>query len=607
MATKTALWELRPWVPYINTSDDPAMLKPPACRNIENRVTGVDTALLKRGGINKDWDSGTSGSDAIVGASDFWYLSGSSKLQTKVALKADGSFQSYDPDDGTITALTNAGIAVTTPTIASMLTFNSRLIMAIDGATNRVKKYSGSGNVEDLRALFNHTTVSRASSGTTRTLVLDGPFKGSTGDSAVITGVGGTDYNGTFTITSVSTTTLPNDTIQYTSVNLAEGTTADTGGTVHGLAPNGHIVGEHQGRLLLTEKGRPDRLHYSETGNHEIWWGYGDSGVIDLTVGDNDQEGISGIFPTFNGDLFVAKKTKLYRIRGLIPYHSIEVVSNSLGCVSHESIAAIDKRDIIWASEKGIHSLATTEKYGDYEDAFISKDIQRSFNDDWTQSRKRYLKGRYDSSRNLYYLGVTEEDLGTKNNCVWVYNVDLGKWISRWPNIACETIFIAKDSDGERPYFGSDTGRVYKAFSGDKYDKSETGSASAISFFLRTGKIFVTENPYQTIGFKKGVLYYTPRGTQTLTMGCKIDKFAEQNLSFDQSGGGTALGASFTLGTSVLGSEGLHAPYERDFLGYGRGVEITLSESSQLGDFAVIGLGIEYQPMGVVHAVNTGS
>jgi hypothetical protein len=605
---RTSVIASRPWIPWINTSKDPAALKPfDECVNIENRITGVRDSFQKRPGINKDWDSGTSGTDSVIGGSDYWYLDSGVKTQTKVTVNEAGVFRKY-ASDGTITAITNDGIALTTPTICSMEVYNGKLIMAFDGSSNRVKKYSGTGNITDLEAGFDHTTASRSSSGTTRTLVLAQSFKGLNGDRIVVAGVGEATYNGNFTVTSVSTTTLTNDTITYTASGaLAEGSTADTGGTVDGLAPNGNIIAKHQGRALLTDKNEKDRLHYSETFNHEKWWGYGDSGAMDFDPDDNDPEGITGVFPTFNGDLFVAKKTKLYRVIGVIPFHQIVTVSESIGCVSHETIAAIDKTDIIWASEKGVHSLATTVQYGDYEEAFISADIQESFNEDWSISRRKYMKGRYLSNENVYMLGVTEEDLGTTaNNCVWLYHTTLKRWISRWPNVECETVFIANDSDRRRAYFGSSTGRVYQSFTDDRFDTSEAGTEAAVSALAKTGLIFPAGDPTAVCGFKRVILYYTPKSTQTISISAKIDKFSAQSTAFDETGGGTPLGTGFTLGSTRLGSEGMYAPYSRLIDGYGHGVQLTLTENTKLANYSIEGIGLEFQPMDLTHDPNKG-
>jgi hypothetical protein len=244
MPRKTAVIAKRPpqnpWIPYIVTSKDPAALLPfDECVNIENRITGEGNSFEKRPGINKDWDDGTSGTDSVIGGADFWYLDSGSKVQTKVTVNEAGVFRKYS-SSGAITAITNDGVALTTPTICTSLVYNGQLLMAFDGTSNRVKKYAGTGNITDLEAGFNHTTVSRESTTTTRKIVLGESYKGSSGDRIVVAGMGEATYNGNFTISSITTTTLTNDTISYTAgSSLNEASTGDTAGSVDGLAPNG--------------------------------------------------------------------------------------------------------------------------------------------------------------------------------------------------------------------------------------------------------------------------------------------------------------------------------------------------------------------------------
>jgi len=620
MPPRTQLFQLLPWIGGMDTSSEPALIPENKLANAENLILGVNDSKQKREGINKDWDSGSSGNNAIIGGTDFWYLDSGAMTQKRVSIDEAGVMRSYNITDGTISTITVDGVALSSPTIASCQVMNSTLAIAMDKTANRIKKWSGSGNATDLLAKWNHTTVSRSSSTTTRTIVLGERFKGAVGDVVVVSGMGAASYNGTFTVTAVATTSVTNDTISYTGgSSVTEGSTADTGGTIQGLAPNGSILQVHQGRMLTNDKAKPYRIHYSAVGDCEKWGGYDDSGVIDFEVGDNDQVGVTAIFPTFQGDLYVTKRGKLYRVRGIIPDYVIEKVSDGIGCLSQEAVTAVDQSDVIWVSEKGVHSLVTTEKFGDTEQMFLSKDIQKSFNSKglyaWKAARKKYIKVRYLSPQNLVFFGVTEEGLTTaasaaphtENNSLWVLNTTNQQWISRWPNVSCETIFVGDDSDAKRLYLGSSSGRIYKTFTGTVTDTTEAGAASAITLKVKTGKLLLDKNPYMNKDFLFLSLLYTPRGVQTITGTVVVDNFTPQSVAFDESGSGSLLGSSFTLGTSVLGSEGVFAPYPRLIYGRGRTIQVELQESGSNSNYSIEGLAIEYQPSGVTHEVNSGA
>jgi len=82
------------------------------------------------------------------------------------------------------------------------------------------------GNI--TKTLPDSTTTFRARASNVATLTTAAAHGLTAGDVVVIAGVGGTGYNGTFTVVSAPTTTS----ITYASVEADEGSTADIGGTV---------------------------------------------------------------------------------------------------------------------------------------------------------------------------------------------------------------------------------------------------------------------------------------------------------------------------------------------------------------------------------------
>jgi hypothetical protein len=266
---------------------------------------------------------------------------------------------------------------------------------------------------------------------------------------------------------------------------------------------------------------------------------------------------------------------------------------------------------VVWVSERGIHSLTTTQKFGDVESSFLSKDIQYSFNGQgrygWDVSRRKYTKLRYLPTENAVFLATTESRLsGTKNNCLWILNTNTGQWDSRWPDVSCESIFVGSDSR-KRIYCGSATGRLYQTFSGNRFDTSEANLESTFVWRVKTAKILVDKNPNIKKAYKSLRLIYTPVGTQTITASIKVDGNSSYSREFPDSGTGALLGTDFILGTSLLGSGGVFGPRSRSLVGSGRSIEITLSESGATADFAISGISIEFQPEGLVYTTEQGA
>lgn len=404
--------------------------------------------------------------------------------------------------------------------------------------------------------------------------------------------VGFTSINNTLIITATGTANTP---LKYAGTGNLE----DLGGS----PPNGSICQMHQGRIWMNDKTDPDRLHYSTTYNPEEWNGTGDSGAIDIGQGDNDPEGITAIFPTFKGELFVAKKTKLYRVSGTAPEnYSVSRVTDGLGCVGQRTVASIDSEDVFFISERGVHSLRTTIEFGDLKSVYISRDIQKDFNEDWSKTRQEQLQAAYIPEQNLYAVAVTDtEESATVNKVIWLYKLAEpgqasfeGAWF-RWPGVECEALALFRDSDKQRLYLGSSTGRVAKTFDGTDTDTNESGTPVAIQMRVKTGRIFPDKNIYTVKAFKRFGLIYKPVGTHEVTVKVQIDDYPTQSLSFSESNPGDLLGIDFTLGSSVLGSTLPLAPASVTIDGYGRGFSIDITQSGTAEELEIQGFTMEYE------------
>jgi len=583
VARKTKIFSLMPWIGGINTSLDPSTIPANQLIRANNVVFGTRGSRTKRDGINFDWDDASNGTDSICGLHEFWFGTAAGKTQKLVGVTDGKKIYSYGTD-GARSADLFAGTAWSSAvTRASMASGNNLCVIAVDGSGNVMKKWTGSGNVANLGVNSTTGDTTNGSATIANVASFTGAVVGAT--------ISGNGIPANTTISSITTTTI------VMSAN-ATATAAGVAITFTVTPPVASLVREHQGRLWCNDKTNVDRLHYSPISNPEVWNGLGDSGAIDIGVGDGDPEGITA-FWSFKGVLFVAKRTKLYKITGFAPEeYAVELVSSGVGCIAHNSIVYIDQDDIFFASDKGFHSLAATERYGDFEGSYVSADIQKTFNDDFTKSRLKYIWGAYLPNLNSVAFAVTDEQVGTgSNNTVWLYNIPLKSWYC-WPNVSCESLIAVTDSDKRRLYAGGETTRVAKTLNGTDYDVNTSGANTAITFSIKTGIIFLGD-PFVVKGFKKLSLIYKPStlGTTTVTILVKIDNYPLQSLAFTESGASGLLGSTFTLGSSVLGSEPVLAPYTQSIDGYGRGIQITFEQSGTNEAVEIQGFAIEYQPM----------
>ncbi len=366
------------------------------------------------------------------------------------------------------------------------------------------------------------------------------------------------------------------------------------------------ILSQHLGRVWTNDENNPDRLHFSETFNQFKWIGIGDSGAIDIGVGDGDPVGITAIFPTFKGELFVAKKTKLYRISGFAPEtFQVRLVSNSIGCESHNSVVGVDQDDIFWISSRGIHSLSATASFGDFEANFVSKKIQKTFNDDLNFSRLKFSFGAYLDSINSVAFTFARAGVAFADRLL-IYNVPLQAWYN-WPGIPCESLITANDADRNRFYIGSNTQRIAQTFTGADSDTNSTGGTVAVEMELETGKIMPDKLPYTIKGWKKFSLVYKPTTSTLFVVTLKIDNLPVQVISFSNDQSGDLLGSTFVTGSSLLGFDQTMAPFTKPMDGYGRAVSLNIAQTEAGQSGEIQGFMFEYEQAGDQQEVRDGA
>ncbi len=363
-------------------------------------------------------------------------------------------------------------------------------------------------------------------------------------------------------------------------------------------APLASILQQHQERVWANDKTNLDRLHYSQTQAQTVWQGAGDSGVLDLTPGDGDLTGLSAIFVPFQGNLFVTKRTKLYEVGGSDPTsYSITQVSDGIGCLSQRAFATVGQQDIVFASEKGFHQLTTTLNYGNFVSSYISADIQDKFQNQFLYERFPYIKAIYIPQIASVGFAVTDQSYGNQpyNNILWLYNLNQSQnsWHA-WP-LGCECVFMSRDSDEVRPYFGTADGRLGKGFNGTLYDIDETGANIAIPRTITTGRIFVDNNTQTIKAFKRFGLLYRPASNSSITVTITIDNYPSQILEFDNSQTLDLLGINFILDESILGGGAALAPITQPIDGYGRGIQIQITSSDVGVQHILMGFVIYYE------------
>lgn len=365
-------------------------------------------------------------------------------------------------------------------------------------------------------------------------------------------------------------------------------------------APDSSFAFEYLGRVWMNQKDNTDRIHYSETFDPTLWQGVGDSGALDVGPGDGDPEGITNGYK-YKGFIVIGKKAHRYRVTGDSPENFFpEVISDGLGNEGALSIA-VDETDVVFLSKRGIHSQAATDTYGDTASAFLSKKIRPTFTA-FTPERLRFSQGTFIPELNSFALSISEEG-STEQDNIWLYNVQVqlpdgttGAWY-RWPDLSCQALARRLVDNQYKIIMGTSAGRVVQAQDSDNFADFGT---DGIPYMIKTGALYVDQNAQTMKHFKRITLFYRPTGAFSFTVSAKIDNFPSQAFSFTQESGADLLGIDFILGSSILGSANVLAPFTFSMDGLGRGITLTITQPTADEQIAIWGVGVEYESADVI-------
>lgn len=370
---------------------------------------------------------------------------------------------------------------------------------------------------------------------------------------------------------------------------------AATMSNLAGSPPNFDFMVEHKDRMWAagvdTNK---SRLYYSILGSTVDWTGAG-SGSIDIKPDDGDV--ITGLV-SHKDRLYVLKgpnSGSIHYVTGSAPTGSdafaLHPFVNGVGCTSHLSIVkTLD--DVAWWDGGGVHSLKATAAFGDFNDAFLSRDIQTYFAENLNHARLNQIQGITFPLGGLMLW--TAPLAGTTTNGVVLaldYRFTPPRW-GRWSAYAAASLGLVRDSGVLTPWCGTYAGTTLRM---NRRARNVAGAAYTTQITLPY--LSFGDSSYEkTLGSAR--ISFEPQGTAEITLGLTRDGNAQQTFALTQAGGDT-LGPSsnqFTLGTSTLaGGRYSHNGVDQ-VEGEFRELQIELSQGGLNQDMAPHGLGLEIEP-----------
>ena len=354
----------------------------------------------------------------------------------------------------------------------------------------------------------------------------------------------------------------------------------------------------HLRRLLVSGiSANYSRVDYCAAGDIETWTG-ADSGSFIFDEDDGDR--VMGISKPFRGSVFIFKGPNtgsVHAISGTTPGDfRKERVLTGAPCVAHKSIITT-ANDVYWCSRYGFHSLSATAKYGDTEEAFLSRPIQAEF-DRLVVSRLNQVCSFHHPRYNIIGWGVVGPG-ATNNDTVFVYNYVLNAWsIWKFNGFGPASLAVMQEpaAGGDqrlpRLYVGAYNGFLYE---GDQTTYTDN-AGDAYTFRLRTPihyklSDFATEVVEKQ--FYRATTFYRPTGSFTASLNILVDG-RRQALTIDLSGIGDLIGTTFIIGTSLISSSTDVNIRESVINDVGRGIQLEWLNSSSGQDIELYGYAIAY-------------
>jgi len=406
-------------------------------------------------------------------------------------------------------------------------------------------------------------------------------------------------------------------------------------------APRGSFLAMHQKRIFIGGlSGNPSDIvasgitFQSETNPYD--WDVDNTrfeGAVRLRISADDQDAVTGMSNTFLGDMYVFKRKSMHRITGAIQNDStpqpgnysfqIQTISRTIGCGSHRSIQQVGN-DLYWMSEKGVHSLQATQKFGDIEQGYLSFPIADLF-EKINKENLQIAQSLFLPRLGLYIVGIPECDcpfmskllaftVASQRWQVW----DIGKFsaMGLGPSRGGETDSVYVSIVTNNNPLDPETSLAVLNFE-DQTDWNQEfsegnvilGSNAGIPIVLEPGDLFV-DNPdirFGTKSVERSQFYISSPGDFTSSLIYSWDSGDETTAEIDLNpNSDKCFGSRYALGKNQKGNGlgGFDDTAVTSVRGLGQGHVLRMRiEDSNVGrlpylgcDLAIAGHGADYSP-----------
>lgn len=396
-----------------------------------------------------------------------------------------------------------------------------------------------------------------------------------------------------------------NQSLYFCSTTVTDGYNKWTGSgdAVSATAPSdgvGKYLCSHLGRMVMAGNDNfPFRVYLSSFLDPEDWSDVAPSDGTSLDLDDDgDPDGINGIV-SFQSRLYVFTRRSTYEITGTSPDNFVVVrVSNGIGCVSHASIVCVPN-DVLFCSDRGVHSLRQLNSGRQTETTFLSRDIQRLWTELLNASQFYRFAASYDENINSYVLTVLAGSDVVTTDCL-VYNIEFGTW-TQWKDIDARSITLAFLSNKKQLLIGREDGTI--AYLG-RPDRNDFGENFTTRF--RTGILYPGDDLSHERRFLSVTILAAATAPALVGVSWDVDGQRDGSQAVTITAAEDLLGTTFVLGQSKLGI-GQYLPYTVSIDQIGHGIQLDFNIQS-VGDVEFYGFILEVEDANPVYGTRfTGS